>query len=54
MDDLAWLYTNSPQGLRRFRILLITYYLIRKILVKEVLHVHARGVKIKSFSIQML
>ena len=32
-----------------FRILLITHYLIRKILVEGVLDVHARGVKIKKF-----
>jgi len=37
-----------------FRDLLIMYYLIRKILVDRVLDVHARGVKIKSLSIQIL
>jgi hypothetical protein len=36
-----------------FRVLLITHYLIQKILVDGVLNVHARGV-IKSFLIQML
>jgi hypothetical protein len=38
----------------RFRILLITQYPIREILADAVLGVHARCVKIKSFSIQML
>jgi hypothetical protein len=38
----------------RFRVLLITYYLIQEILVKGVFNIHARGVKIKSFSIHML
>jgi hypothetical protein len=36
------------------RFLLITYYLILEILVGMILDVHARGVKIKKFSIQML
>jgi hypothetical protein len=36
-----------------FRVLLITHYLIREILVDRVLNVHTRGV-IKSFLIQML
>jgi hypothetical protein len=35
----------------RFKVLLIMHYLIRKILLEGVLDVHARGVKIKSFSI---
>ena len=34
-----------------FRVLLITNNLIREILVEGVLNVHARGVKIKRFSI---
>ena len=33
----------------RFRVLLITQYLIREILVEEILNVHTRGVKIKKF-----
>ena len=37
-----------------FRVLLIIHYLIREILVKGELDVHAKGVKIKSFLIQML
>jgi hypothetical protein len=37
-----------------FGVLLIMHYLIREILVDGVLDVYARGVKIKSFSIQML
>ena len=37
-----------------FKDLLIIYYLIRKKLVNRVLDAYARGVKIKSFSIQML
>jgi hypothetical protein len=36
------------------RVLLITHYLIQKILVDVVLDVYVRGVKIKSFSVQML
>jgi hypothetical protein len=35
----------------RFRVLLMTHYLIREILVEAVLDVHVRGVKLKSFSI---
>jgi hypothetical protein len=38
----------------RFRVLLITQHLFQEILVEAVLGVHARGVKIKIFSIQML
>jgi hypothetical protein len=38
----------------KFRVLLITQYLIREILVEAVLDVHAGGVRIKSFLIQML
>jgi len=38
----------------RFRVLLITQYLIREILLEAVLDVHVRGVKIKSLFIQML
>jgi len=34
-----------------FRVLLITHYLIREILVDAVLDIHVRGVKIKGFSI---
>jgi hypothetical protein len=34
-----------------FRVLLITHYLIREILVEAILDVHARGIKIESFSI---
>jgi hypothetical protein len=37
-----------------FKVLLIIHYLIREILVEGVLDVHARGVKIKSFSISIL
>jgi hypothetical protein len=37
-----------------FRVLLITYYLIREILVEAVLDVLARGVRIEKISIQML
>jgi len=37
-----------------FRVLLITHYLIREILIEVVLDVHVRNVKIKIFSIQML
>jgi hypothetical protein len=33
------------------QVLLITHYLIQKTLVNEVLNVHVKGVKIKSFSI---
>jgi hypothetical protein len=50
----------DPKGCGRwiivmgFKDLLIMYYLIWKILVNRVLDVHARGVKIKSLSIQML
>jgi hypothetical protein len=33
-----------------FRVLLITHYLIREILVKAVLNVHVRSVKIKKVS----
>jgi hypothetical protein len=36
------------------RVLLNTHYLIKKILVDAVLDVHVKGVKIKSFLIQML
>jgi hypothetical protein len=36
------------------RVLLITHYLIWKILVERVLDVYAKVVKIKSFLIQML
>ena len=36
------------------RVLLITPYLIQEILVNAVLDVHVRGVRNKSFSIQML
>jgi hypothetical protein len=36
-----------------FGVLLITQYLIREILVEAVLNVHAKGVKIKCFLIQM-
>jgi hypothetical protein len=37
------------------KVLLITHYLIREILVDvRLLDVHVRGVKIKSFSIQIL
>jgi hypothetical protein len=35
----------------RFKILLIIYYLIQKILVDEVLYVYVRDVKIKFFLI---
>jgi len=38
----------------RFKVLLITQYLIREILVEAVLDVHARGVKIKYLFIQIL
>jgi hypothetical protein len=38
----------------RFRVLLITYYLIRKILVEAILDVNVRDVKIKSFLIRKL
>jgi hypothetical protein len=31
----------------RFRVLLITHYLIQKILVEAILDIHVRGVKIK-------
>ena len=34
-----------------FKVLLITHYIIREILMKMVLDVHVRGVKIKNFSI---
>jgi hypothetical protein len=34
-----------------FRVLLITQYLIRDILVEAILDTHIRGVKIKTFSI---
>jgi hypothetical protein len=37
-----------------FKVLLITQHLIREISVEAVLGVHARGVKIKNFLIQML
>jgi hypothetical protein len=37
-----------------FRVLLITQHLFQEILMEAVLGVHARGVKIKSFFIQML
>jgi hypothetical protein len=37
-----------------FRVLLITQHLIQEILVEAILGVHAKGVKIKSFFIQML
>ena len=37
-----------------FKVLLIMQYLIREILMKAVLGIHARDVKIKSLSIQML
>jgi len=33
----------------RFKVLLITQYLIREILLEAVLDVHVRGVKIKKF-----
>jgi len=35
------------------RVLFITHYLIREILVEAVLDVHVKGVKIKNFSIQI-
>jgi hypothetical protein len=60
MDDHSWMYQVSPEGLRRMNycneveVLLVTYYLIREILVEMILDVHVRDVKIKSFSIQML
>jgi hypothetical protein len=37
-----------------FKVLLIMHYLIREILVETVLDVHAKGVRIKKSSIQML
>jgi len=37
-----------------FKVLLIKHHLIWETLVEVLLDVHARGVKIKSFSIQML
>jgi hypothetical protein len=47
-------YLNDYVGwiiIMELRVLLNTQYLIRKILVDEVLDVHVRGVKIKGFSI---
>jgi hypothetical protein len=47
------IYPNSSRGwiiIMRFRVLLITYYLIREILVEGILDVHARGVTIKKNS----
>jgi hypothetical protein len=47
-------YLNGYVGwiiIMELRVLLNTQYLIRKILVDEVLDVHVRGVKIKGFSI---
>jgi hypothetical protein len=38
----------------RFKILLITYYLIWEMLVEAILDVHTRGVRKKKLSIQML
>jgi hypothetical protein len=37
-----------------FKVLLIMQHLFREILVEAIFGVHARGVKIKSFFIQML
>jgi hypothetical protein len=53
MDDRSWMYQVSLTGLRIMDYcngaedLLITHYVIWKILVKPVLDVHIRGVKIK-------
>jgi len=38
----------------RLRILLVTYYLIQKILIEMILDVHVKGIKLKNFLIQML
>ena len=60
MDDLSWMYRDSPQGLRRmdyvmgFRVLLISQHLFPEILLEAVLGVHAGSVKIKNICIQML
>ena len=53
MDDWSWMYRDSPRDCGGWiiemgcRVLLITHYLIRKILVESILDVHARGVQIK-------
>ena len=60
MDDRSYMYQVSSEGLcmmiivMGLRVLLITHYLIWKILGEAVLDVHVRGVKIKSFSIHIL
>jgi hypothetical protein len=51
MDNRSWMYRDLLEGLRRMdycngvRVLLITHYLIREILVEAVLNVLVRGVK---------
>ena len=59
MTVLECIEFHSKGGARNIivmglRFLLITYYLILEILVGVILDVHARGVKIKKLSIQML
>ena len=57
MDDCSWMYQDSPKGLWRMDYCngvqdYINHALSNpKILVEEVLNVHTRGVKIKSFLI---
>jgi len=60
MDDHSWMYKDSPQGLRRMNycngiqgFINYTTFIPRNI-SGGILGVHARGVKIKSFFIQML
>jgi len=40
--------------IKGLRVLLITHYLIQKILVDVVLDIYVKGVKIKCFSVQIL
>jgi hypothetical protein len=60
MEDRSWMYRDSPQGLWMMDYYnrlqgFINYALSnREILMERVLDVHARGVKIKSFSIDMM
>jgi hypothetical protein len=60
MNDHLWNIEIHPKSCggwisaRGFMILLITHYIIQEILVDGVLDVYTRGLKIKSFSIQIL
>jgi hypothetical protein len=58
MDDRSWMYRDSLEGLRMMDycngVQDFINYALSNPLVKAILNVHVRGVKTKSFLIQIL